>query len=68
MFTPDPLNLLMLSIPLFFVDWQLAMVWGFSVTNPDLITIFLTLPFGGFEVWFVFLAMGALRLLLFRNR
>jgi hypothetical protein len=44
------------------------MIWGFSVVNPDLVVIFSTMPFAGFEVFLFMLIAALVRLFLFRGR
>lgn len=63
-----PIHLLLLALPLALVDWQISLIWVIGALNPSLVAWLDDLPFQGFEVWFMFVSLGALRLFLFKGR
>lgn len=62
----DTFQLFLLSLPLLFMDWQIALIWAFAVSNATLLSQIQALDFQGLELWIIFLAMGALRRWVFK--
>lgn len=67
MWIPTAVHLALLALPLLFVDWQVALIWAFISQQTAVTTLFSTMSFGGFEVFVIFLVLGAARTLLFRG-
>lgn len=56
-----------LAVPLLILDWQLALIWVIGVIEPNVVSILSAMDFQGMEVYFIFLAVGSVRRLIFRR-
>lgn len=62
----EAFHLYLLALPLLLLDWQVAIIWGLSLSNTVLLSQLQALTYQGFEVWIVFLAVGFLRRWIFK--
>lgn len=53
--------LFILSLPLLFIDWQIAIIWALVVSNVALSQEMLSLDYEGFEIFLIFIAVGSFR-------
>lgn len=53
--------LLLLALPLLFIDWQLAIIWAMPIASSVYVSQILSLEFEGFEVFIIFVAVGFVR-------
>jgi hypothetical protein len=53
--------LVLMALPLLFLDWQIALVWVFPIASSVYVSQLLSLPFEGLEVFLVFIAIGFVR-------
>lgn len=57
--------LVLLGLPLLFLDWQIALVWVFPIVSTVYVSQVLSLPFEGLELFLIFIALGFVRRFLF---